>query len=86
MAIFVLNFIQMRLVERLLHPNMLIQIFSYNGKYILQFTKGNVEVNFKFPEEDVKGVEGVKSKINGDLFKQVDAHFEALNQTLTSIS
>lgn len=76
----------MRLVERLLHPHMLVQIFSYNGKYILQFTKANVEINFKFAEEDVEGVEGVKSKINGALFKQVEAHFESLNQTLTSIS
>jgi len=57
----------MRLVKNVDHPKYKIQIFHYNGKYIVKIELGQFEQTFKIGETDVFGVEDVEKMISADL-------------------
>ena len=59
----------MRLVKDIPHEKYKIQLFQYNGKYILKIELGQFEQTFKIGETDVYGVEDVEKMITPELLK-----------------
>jgi len=59
----------MRLVKELPHERYKIQIFQYNGKFILKIELGQFEQSFKIGETDVYGVEEIEKMISPELLK-----------------
>jgi len=57
----------MRLVKEIPHSRYKIQIFQYNGKYILKIELGQFEQSFKIGETDVSGIEEIEKMINSEL-------------------
>ena len=65
----------MRLVKDIPHERYKIQIFQYNGKYILKIELGQFEQSFKISELDVHGLEEVESMITDTLLKNTLLRF-----------
>ena len=59
----------MRLVKDIPHEKYKIQLFQYNGKYILKIELGQFEQTFKIGETDVYGVGDVEKMITPELLK-----------------
>ncbi len=57
----------MRLLKDVPHDRYKIQIFGYNGKYILKIELGQFEQTFKIGELDVNGLEEVEKMITTNL-------------------
>ena len=57
----------MRLVKDIPHERYKIQIFQYNGKYIVKIELGQFEQTYKIGETDVFGLEDVEKMISKDL-------------------
>lgn len=57
----------MRLVKEVPHARYKIQIFQYNGKYIVKIELGQFEQSFKIGETDVAGLDEVEKMINTEL-------------------
>ncbi|MBC9811756.1 hypothetical protein H9Y05_04630 [Crocinitomicaceae bacterium CZZ-1] len=57
----------MRLVKDIPHQQYKIQIFHYNGKYIVKIELGQFEQTFKVGETDVFGLEDVERMISQEL-------------------
>lgn len=57
----------MRVVADVPHPRFKIQIFSYNGKYLLKIELAQFEQTFKVSETDVNGVEDIKRMVTTEL-------------------
>lgn len=53
----------MRLVKEVPHERYKIQIFQYNGKYILKIELGQFEQTYKIGETEVRGVEDIEKLI-----------------------
>lgn len=53
----------MRLVKEVPHERYKIQIFQYNGKYILKIELGQFEQTYKIGETEVHGVEDIEKLI-----------------------
>ena len=53
----------MRLVKEVPHERYKIQIFQYNGKYIVKIELGQFEQTYKIGETDVSGIEDVEKLI-----------------------
>lgn len=67
----------MRVVADIPHPKYKIQIFAYNGKYMVKIELGQFEQMFKIAESDVHGIEDVKRMITEELL------LNSLNRFLT---
>lgn len=59
----------MRLVKDIPHEKYKIQLFQYNGKYILKIELGQFEQTYKIGETDVYGVEDLEKMITPQLLK-----------------
>ncbi|MDP4797554.1 MAG: hypothetical protein NWR50_01700 [Crocinitomicaceae bacterium] len=59
----------MRLVKDIPHEKYKIQLFQYNGKYILKIELGQFEQTYKIGDTDVYGVEDVEKMITPQLLK-----------------
>jgi hypothetical protein len=57
----------MRVIADVPHPRFKIQIFSYNGKYLLKIELGQFEQTFKVSETDVNGLEDIKRMVTPEL-------------------
>lgn len=57
----------MRVVAEVPHQRFKIQIFSYNGKYLLKIELAQYEQTFKINESDVNGVEDIKKMVTTEL-------------------
>lgn len=57
----------MRLVKDIPHQQYKIQIFQYNGKYIVKIELGQFEQTFKIGDTDVFGLEDVERMISEEL-------------------
>lgn len=57
----------MRLIKDIPHDRYKIQIFQYNGKYIVKIELGQFEQSFKIGETDVSSLEEVEKMITSDL-------------------
>ena len=62
-----LIFAPMRVIREIPHERYKIQIFQYNGKYILKIELGQFEQSYKIGETDVIGVEEVEKMITDEL-------------------
>lgn len=59
----------MRLVKEIPHERYKIQIFQYNGKYILKIELGQFEQTFKIGELDVNGLNEIENMITPELLR-----------------
>jgi len=59
----------MRLVKEIPHERYKIQIFQYNGKYILKIELGQFEQTFKIGELDVDGLNEIENMITPELLR-----------------
>ncbi|MEJ6583935.1 MAG: hypothetical protein QNL61_06340 [Crocinitomicaceae bacterium] len=59
----------MRLVKDIPHEKYKIQLFQYNGKYILKIELGQFEQTYKIGDTDVYGLEDVEKMITPKLLK-----------------
>ena len=59
----------MRLVKDIPHEKYKIQLFQYNGKYILKIELGQFEQTYKIGDTDVYGLEDVEKMITPELLK-----------------
>ncbi|MDX2171735.1 MAG: hypothetical protein SFY56_01355 [Bacteroidota bacterium] len=65
----------MRIIDSIPHKSMTISIFQMNDKYQVKFEAGPMEQIFKFLVEDVKGLEGLKQRINEDFVEATRLRF-----------
>ncbi len=65
----------MRLLKDVPHDRYKIQIFGYNGKYILKIELGQFEQTFKIGELDVNGLEEVEKMITTNLLSNALKRF-----------
>ncbi|HIP31594.1 MAG TPA: hypothetical protein EYG86_02405 [Crocinitomicaceae bacterium] len=68
----------MRLVKDVPHDRYKIQIFQYNGKYILKIELGQFEQTYKIGETDVYGVEEVENMITEELLTNTLQRFVSM--------
>jgi hypothetical protein len=68
----------MRIIDSIPHPNMTISIFSMNNKYIVKFEAGPMEQSFKFPVEEVGGVDSLKQLISDDFLDKTMLRFKEM--------
>jgi hypothetical protein len=60
-------FVAMRLIKDIPHERYKIQLFGYNGKYIVKIELGQFEQTFKIGELDVDGAGEVENMITPEL-------------------
>jgi hypothetical protein len=68
----------MRIIDSIPHESMTISIFKMNDKFMVKFEAGPMEQTFKFHEEDVKGLEGLKTKINPEFIETTRKRFNEM--------
>lgn len=68
----------MRVIATIPHPSITISIFQMNGKYIVKFEAGPMEQVFKFKEEEIKGIEHLKTIITETFIEQVRKRFNEM--------
>lgn len=59
----------MRVIADIPHSRYKIQIFSYNGKYIVKIELAQFEQVFKIAETDVNGIEELKLMVTEKLLR-----------------
>ncbi len=65
----------MRLVKDIPHERYKIQLFQYNGKYILKIELGQFEQTFKIGDTDVEGPGEVEQMITPELLSNTLRRF-----------
>ena len=70
----------MRVVKEIPHERYKIQIFQYNGKYIVKIELGQFEQTFKIGETDVFGLEDVENMVNSDLLNNCLKRFVGMRE------
>lgn len=75
-----ITFTAMRLVKEVPHQRYKIQIFQYNGKYIVKIELGPYEQSYKIDELEVTGLEEVEKMINTELLTNSLHRFIAMRQ------
>ena len=68
----------MRIVDSIPHESMTISIFKMNDKYMVKFEAGPMEQTFKFNEEEVKGIDGLKQKITPEFIENTRKRFNEM--------
>jgi len=64
-----------RLIKDIPHDRYKIQVFNYNGKYIVKIELGQFEQTFKIGETDVYGLEDVERMISPELLSNALKRF-----------
>lgn len=70
----------MRLVKDIPHERYKIQLFAYNGKYILKIELGQFEQTYKIGETDVEGPGEVEKMISPELLSNALQRFIAMRE------
>lgn len=70
----------MRIIDSIPHPSMTISIFLMNNKYIVKFEAGPMEQGFKFPADEVGGVESLKQLITEEFQEKTLLRFKEMFQ------
>ena len=65
----------MRIIDTIPHESMTISIFQMNDKFMVKFEAGPMEQCFKFLADDVKSLEGLKSRITTEFIERTRARF-----------
>jgi len=64
-----------RLIKDIPHERYKIQVFNYNGKYIVKIELGQFEQTFKIGETDVYGLEDIERMISPELLSNALKRF-----------
>jgi hypothetical protein len=75
----------MRIIDNIPHESMTISIFQMNDKYTVRFEAGFMEQSFKFLIEDMKSVEGLKSRITPEFIEATRKRFNDMFLQLKSV-
>lgn len=75
----------MDLIKEIPNDKCTIQIYQYNGKYILKIGKDNFEQVFKIGETDVFGVDDVEKMITQELVLNSIQRFEGMKKEFDSV-
>ncbi len=75
----------MRIIDSIPHKSMTISIFQMNDKYQVKFEAGQMEQIFKFLVEEVKGLEGLKQKINDDFIESTRVRFNDMYKQMQKV-
>lgn len=70
----------MRVVAEIPHEHYKIQVFNFNGKYILQIALDQYEQSFKIGETDVTNLEDLKRMITPELLSNCLKRFIAMRE------
>lgn len=68
----------MRVIEQIPHESMTITVMQMNDKFQLRFEAGPMEQIFKFPVEEVGGLEGLKKKIDSAFIEDTRRRFNEM--------
>ncbi len=68
----------MRVIDSIPHKSMTINIFQMNDKYQVKFEAGPMEQIFKFLVEDIKGLDGLKQKIDETFIETTRLRFNEM--------
>lgn len=68
----------MRIVDTIPHPQVTIHIFQMNDKFLVKFEAGPMEQVFKFRNDQVAGLQELKSKIDPEFINQVIDRFHQM--------
>jgi hypothetical protein len=69
----------MRTLGEISHPHVRIQLFAWNGKFIVKFEQGPCEQLFKISQDEIASTEDLKNKINQDFIEKVVARFQLMH-------
>jgi hypothetical protein len=75
----------MRIIDSIPHESMTISIFQMNDKYMVKFEAGPMEQTFKFLIEEMKSVDGLKSKINSEFIEATRKRFNDMFMQMKAI-
>lgn len=75
----------MRIIDSIPHPSMTISIFQMNDKYQVKFEAGPMEQVFKFLVEDVKGLDGLKQRINDAFIESTRLRFNDMYKQMNNL-
>ena len=71
----------MRVLAEIPHAEFKITVFSWNGKYLVKFERGNYEQTYKIPEMDLTGDGDMKKLIEDETFlKEVTERFREMSR------
>ena len=73
----------MRIIDSIPHKSMTISIFQMNDKYQVKFEAGPMEQIFKFFINEVKGLDGLKQKINDNFIESTRLRFNDMFKQMT---
>ena len=73
----------MRLVKEIPHERYKIQIFQYNGKFIVKIELGQFEQTFKIGELDVDGLSDVEKMVTTEILNNALARFVEMRKDWT---
>jgi hypothetical protein len=75
----------MRIIDSIPHKSMTISIFQMNDKYQVKFEAGPMEQIFKFFINEVKGLDGLKQKINDNFIESTRLRFNDMFKQMTNL-
>ena len=73
----------MRVIDQIPHPQITIQIFQMNDKYLVKFEAGPMEQVFKFRNDQISGLNELKNKIDSKFIEEVIARFHQMKYQLS---
>jgi hypothetical protein len=76
----------MRIIDSIPHESMTISIFQMNDKYQVKFEAGPMEQIFKFLVEEVKGLEGLKQRIDDNFIEATRIRFNDMYKQMQQIN
>lgn len=68
----------MRIIDSIPHESMTISIFRMNDKFMVKFEAGPMEQVFKFHEEEVTDLDGLKKRITPDFIESTRKRFNEM--------
>ena len=75
----------MRIIDSIPHPSISISIFQMNDKYIVKFEAGPMEQVYKLKQDEVKGLEEIKTIVNEIFINKVLVRFNEMFLDLQNI-
>jgi hypothetical protein len=72
----------MRVVTEIPSDQFKITVYSWNGKYLVKFERGNYEQTYKVSEMDLTGDDDIKKLVNDESFlKIISDRFNDMSKT-----
>ena len=72
----------MRIVDQIPHEACRITLFEWNGKYLVKFERGLVELTYKVSQMDVSSVDELKVFIDDTFLKEALLQLNQMEETL----